>query len=120
MVILIRSYFVPFGITEIFTDDGLEFTTCVSSKLWESNTRCPFCILTGPVFSPKVTVNTTKKLLFVNVYPNDDFNNDSFLRALLQLRNTPDPDCDLSPAEIELCRPLRNVFFVCQARCETL
>ena len=45
-----------------------------------------------------------------NVSPSGDLNNDSFLRALLQLRNTPDPDCDMSPAEIVFGRPLRDAF----------
>ena len=29
---------------------------------------------------------------------------------MLQLRNTPDPDCDLSPAEIVFGHPLRDAF----------
>lgn len=35
-------------------------------------------------------------------------NNDKLLRALLQLRNTPDPDCNISPAQIVFGRPLRD------------
>ena len=45
-----------------------------------------------------------------NVGPNGDLNNDSFLRALLQLYNTPDPDCGLSTAEVVFGRPLRDAF----------
>ena len=45
-----------------------------------------------------------------NISPNGDLNNNLFLRALLQLRNTPDPDCDLSPAEIVFGHPLRDAF----------
>ena len=37
-------------------------------------------------------------------------NNDSFLRALLQLRNTLDPECALSLAEIVFGHPLRDAF----------
>ena len=49
-------------------------------------------------------------MLRANVSPDGDLNNDSFLRALLQLRNTPDPDCGMSPAEIVFGRPLRDAF----------
>ena len=45
-----------------------------------------------------------------NISPNGDLNNDSFLCALLQLCNTPDPDCDLSTAEIVFGHPLRDAF----------
>ena len=37
-------------------------------------------------------------------------NPDQFLRAILQLRNTPDPDCQLSPAQVIFGRPLRDSF----------
>ena len=37
-------------------------------------------------------------------------NTDKFLRGMLQLRNTPDPDCKLSPAQILFGRPLRDAF----------
>ena len=35
---------------------------------------------------------------------------DRFVRAMLQLRNTPDPDCNLSPAQIIFGRPLRDTL----------
>ena len=45
-----------------------------------------------------------------NVSPNGDLDNDSFLRALLQLRHTPDIQCNLSPAEIVFGHPLCDAF----------
>ena len=45
-----------------------------------------------------------------NINPNRNLNNDSFLRALLQLCNTPDPDCDLSLAKIVFGHLLRDAF----------
>ena len=58
----------------------------------------------------EVAVKAAKRLLMANVSPRGDLNNDSFLRALLQLRNTPDPDCGMSPAEIVFGRPLQDAF----------
>ena len=58
----------------------------------------------------EVAVKTIKRLLETNTGPNGSLNNDNFLRALLQLRNTPDPDCNLSPAQIMFGRPLRDAF----------
>ena len=43
-----------------------------------------------------------------NIGPNGSLNSDKFIRALLQLRNTPDPDCNLSPAQIIFGRPIRD------------
>ena len=51
-----------------------------------------------------------KRLLTSCIGPTGSLNNDKFLRAMLQLRNTPDPDCKLSPAQIIFGRQLRDAF----------
>ena len=58
----------------------------------------------------EVAVKTAKRLLHDNIGRSGSLNNDNFLRAMLQLRNTPDPDCNLSPAEIVFGRPIRDAF----------
>lgn len=45
-----------------------------------------------------------------NVGPTGSLNNDGLLQALLQVCNTPDSDCNISPAEIVFGRPLRDTF----------
>jgi len=40
--------------------------------------------------------------------PNGDLDTDAFAMAMLALRNTPDPDCKLSPAQILFGRQLRD------------
>ena len=55
-------------------------------------------------------MKTVKRLLKSNTGSNGSLDNDRFLRAILQLRNTPDPDCNLSPAQIMFGRPLRDAF----------
>ena len=42
--------------------------------------------------------------------PTGSLDHDRFLRAMLQLRNTPDPDCNISPAQIVFGRPLRDTL----------
>ena len=49
-----------------------------------------------------------KRLLKSNTGPDGSLDNDKFLRAIL--RNTPDLDCNLSPAEILFGKPLRDAF----------
>ena len=48
----------------------------------------------------EVAVRITKRLLEDNVGPDGSIDNDKMVRALLQLQNTPDRDCNLSPAEV--------------------
>lgn len=45
-----------------------------------------------------------------NTGPTGSLDHDRFLSAMLQLRNTPDPDCNISPAQIIFGRPLRDTF----------
>ena len=46
--------------------------------------------------------------LHENVGPNGEVNTDKFLRAMLQYRNTPQPDTRLSPAQVVFGRYLRD------------
>ena len=45
-----------------------------------------------------------------NTGPTGSLDYDRFLRAMLQLRNTADPDCNISPAQIVFGRPLRDTL----------
>ena len=58
----------------------------------------------------EVAVKTAKRLLMSNTGPTGSVDHDRFLRAMLQLRNTPDPDCNISPAQIVFGRPLRDTL----------
>ena len=50
----------------------------------------------------------TKRIFKDNVGPNGSLDNDNVVRALLQLRNTPDRDCGLSDAEVLFGRRLKD------------
>ena len=56
----------------------------------------------------EVTVKAMKRLLRNNVDRNGKLNTDAVTRAMLQLRNTPESDSGLSPAQILLGRTLRD------------
>ena len=114
LVRLLRSYFATFGVPEeIFSDGGPEFTAFVTQdfmRKWVIKHRVSSAYFPQSNGRAEVAVKAAKRLFISNISPNGDLNNDSFLRALLQLRNTPDPDCDLSPAEIVFGHPLRDAF----------
>ena len=44
------------------------------------------------------------------VGPTGSLNNEGLLRAILQARNTPDPDCNISPTQVVFGRPIRDAF----------
>ena len=58
----------------------------------------------------KVAVKNTKGMLMDNVGPTGSMNNDGLLLALFQARNTPDPNCNISPAQVVFDRPIRDAF----------
>ena len=52
----------------------------------------------------ELVVKATKRLLTENVGPYGKLNKDRMVQALLTQKNTPDPGCKLSPAQILLGR----------------
>ena len=52
----------------------------------------------------EVAVKATKRILQSNICQNSE----KLLRALLHSRDTPDPDCNLSPAQMIFERPQRD------------
>ena len=114
LVHLLRSYFATFGVPEeISSDVGPEFTAFVTQVFmgkWDIKHRVSSAYFPQSNGRTEVADKTAKRLLMSNISPNGDLNNDSFLRALLQLRSTLDPDCDLFPAEIVFGYPLPDAF----------
>lgn len=108
----LRSLFATFGVPEeLSSDGGPEFTAGVTRDFlvrWGVKHRISSSYHPQSNGRAEVAVKTTKRLLRSNVGPTGMLDNDRFLRALLQLRNTPDPDCDISPAQIIFGKPLRD------------
>ena len=58
----------------------------------------------------EVGVKTVKRLLTNNVGPGGNLNVDTFQKAILQYRNTPDKDTKLSPAMCIFGRPIKDLI----------
>ena len=110
----LRSFFATFGVPEeISSDGGPEFTAdCTEAFMrhWGIRHRLSSAHFPQSNDRAEVAVKTAKRLLMSNTGPSGSLNHDHFLQAMLQWRNTPDPDCSLSPAEIVFGHPLRNML----------
>ena len=110
----LRSFFATFGVPEeISSDGGPEFTAKGTQdflRLWGVRHRVSSASFPQSNGWAEVAVKTAKRLLLSNTGPTGSLDHDRFLRAMLQVRNTPDPDCNLSPAQIIFGRLLRNLF----------
>ena len=108
----LRSFFSTFGVPqELSSDGGPEFTAGQTEEflqLWGVKHRISSVSFPQSNGRAEVAVKTAKRLLQSNTGPTGSLDHDRFLRAMLQLRNTPDPDCNLSPAQIIFGRPLRD------------
>ena len=110
----LRNVFSRFGVPEeLSSDGGKEFTADATKAFyarWGIHHRDSASYNPQSNGRAEVAVKTAKRLLQSNTGPDGTLNTDKFLRAILQLRNSPDPDCNLSPAQIIFGRPLRNAF----------
>ena len=114
LITCLRNCFACFGVpTELSSDGGPEFTAHKTSEFlrrWGVHHRNSSAYHPQSNGRAEVAVKSMKRLLRSNTGPNGSLNTDNFLRAILQLRNTPDSDCHLSPAEVMFGRPLRDAF----------
>ena len=110
----LRRMMVTFGVpTEISSDGGPEFSaaeTAAFLKRWGIRHRVSSVSLPSSNGRAELAVKSAKRILMDNVGADGTLNNDAMVRALLTHRNTPDPGCKLSPAQILLGRPLRDTL----------
>lgn len=108
----LRAFFSTFGVPEeLSSDGGPEFTAGLTEeflRLWDVRHRVSSVSFPQSNGRAEVAVKTATRLLMSNTGPTGSLDQDRFLRAMLQLRNTPDLDCDLSPAQIIFGHPLRG------------
>ena len=110
----LRKVMAVFGVPEeLASDGGPEFAASSTSeflKRWDVKHRVSSAYFPQSNGRAEAAVKSAKRLLRSNTDTSGMLDSDKFLRAILQLRNTPDPDCGQSPAEIVLGRPLRDTL----------
>ena len=108
----LREYFTIFGVCETLATDGAAvFTSDTMKKFcdtWGVRQRISSAYYARSNKRAEVGVKSAKRLIQENTNNGGDLCNDSFARALLSHRNTPDPDTKVSPAEIIYGRRLRD------------
>ena len=108
------NLFATFGVPEeLSSDGGPDFAATATSTFlnkWGVHQRQSSAHFPQSNGRAEVAVKKCKHLLMDNVGPTGTLHNDNFLRALLQVRNTPNPDCNVSPAEIIFGRPIWDAF----------
>jgi len=108
----LRHLFITFGVPEeLSSDGGPEFTAGITQDFlerWGIRHRISSAYHAQSNGRAELAVKATKRLLEENTGQNGALDTDAFAMAMLALRNTPDPDCKLSPAQILFGRQLRD------------
>ena len=95
LVRCLRVFFATYGVPlEISTDGGPQFIADACRqflKTWGVKHRVSSAYFPRSNGRAEVAVKSTKRLLRTNISPGGSLNNDRFLEAILQHRNTPDP-----------------------------
>ena len=110
----LRRMFSIFGVPIMLSSDGgPEFTAELTREFlrkWGVQHRVSSAYNPQSNGRAEVAVKSAKRLLRSNVNGNGSLDNDKLLRAMLALRNTPDIDCHISPAQILFGRPIRDAL----------
>ena len=110
----LRKMFVSFGVPkELSSDGGPEFSAILTEQFlrtWGVRHRISSSYFPQSNGRAEVAVRSTKRLLEDNVESDGGLDSDRLIRALLQLRNTPAPDCRLSPAQVLFGRQLNDAM----------
>ena len=110
----LRKYFATFGVPEeLSSDGGPEFSSKETETFfnkWGIRHRQSSAYNPRSNGRAEVAVKSMKRLLSNNVSLSGELDTDKFTQAILQFRNTPDPNNGISPAEIIFGRTLRDAL----------
>ena len=122
LITALKSAFVTYGIPEeLASDGGPEFTASITVqflKNWGVHHRLSSVAFAHSNCRAELGVKSMKRLMEGNTGHGGSLNNDTFLRALLQYRNTPDTDTKLSPAMCLFGRQIRDFIPVLPGKYE--
>ena len=111
---VLRNHFASFGVPEESSSDGgpqFESEAFKSFlRTWGIHFRLSSVGYAQSNGRAEVGVKSMKRMLHNNISANGSLNNDKILRALLEYRNTPLPDINLSPAQILFHRQLKDAI----------
>ena len=112
LVNILRQIFATYGIPEeLASDGGPEYTSTDTRQFlrtWGVNHRPSSVAFPHSNCHAEVAVKTMKRLITNNTGGKGDLDTDAVQRAVLQYRNTPDPDTKISPAMCVFGRMIRD------------
>ena len=110
----LRDIFIAYGAAEEFcSDGGPQFSSTSFDdflKFWGVHHRKSSVSYPQSNGRAELGVKSMKRLIEENSAPDGSLNTNKFAAAMLQYRNTPIPDLELSPAQLLLHRQLKDTI----------